>query len=90
MNKRKKTTPKNLSNRQKVKEQAKEISKLRSECKVYEKRIESLREIAVSKQMECDEKDQANSRLNMQNKRLEEKLRSIQKVKKPFWKRVIG
>lgn len=82
--------PKYLSNRQKVKEQAKELKKLRSDCNVYEKRIESLGEIAVRKQMACDEKDQANYRLNMQNKRLEEQLRSAQEVKKPFWKRGRG
>lgn len=90
MNRQKKMVPKCLSNRQKVKEQAKELRKLRSTCNVQEKQIESLRKIATRRQMECGEKDQANYRLNMQNQRLAEQLRSAQEVKKPFWKRARG
>ena len=86
MNKQKKTTPKNLSNRQKVKEQAKELKKLRKECNSYEIRNEYLREIVLDKQILINEQVRKIESLKSEVSNLEINL----SAKKPFWKRVLG
>lgn len=86
MNKRKKITTKYLSNRQKVKEQAKEIQKLKRECMSYEVRNNFLRTTVLEKQKLINEQDKNIESLKGEIRDLEIKM----SVKKPFWKKVFG
>lgn len=89
MNRRIKMTAKCISNRQRVKVQAKEIKKLRNACNVHEIRVEHWKNIAIGEQRRCNGKDNEIQRLMTQNKQIEEKVTKLQE-KKSFWKRVIG
>ncbi|MDA3730037.1 hypothetical protein PBV87_00730 [Niameybacter massiliensis] len=79
MNKRKKTTPKNLSNRQKVKEQAKKIKRLQAEREEYRHTAMLYKDIAFAL-------DGAIRDLKVKNEALKEKLGT----KQPFWRRMLG
>lgn len=86
MNRRKKMTPKCLSNRQKVKAQAKELKRLRHECTTDRVRINYLRATVLEKQQLINEQARTIESLKAEVRDLEVELTT----KKPFWKRVLG
>ena len=86
MNRRKKRTPKSLSNRQKVKEQAKELKELRHECSTDKIRINYLRATVLEKQQLINEQARTIESLKAEIRDLEVELTA----KKPFWRRVLG
>ena len=93
MNRRKKMTPKCLSNRQKVKAQVKELNKqdkelkrLQHECSTDKIRINYLRATVLEKQQLINEQARTIESLKAEVRDLEVELTT----KKPFWKRVLG
>ena len=86
MNRRKKRTPKCLSNRQKVKEQGKELKRLCHECTTDRVRINCLRATVLEKQQLINEQTRTIESLKAEIRELEVELTA----KKPFWKRVLG
>lgn len=86
MNRRKKMTPKCLSNRQKVKAQAKELKRLCHECTTDKVRINYLRATVLEKQQLINEQDRTIESLKAEVRDLEVELTT----KTPFWKRVLG
>ena len=86
MKRQKKRTPKCLSNRQKVKEQAKELKRLRHECTTDRVRINYLRATVLEKQQLINEQARTIESLKAEVRDLEVELTA----KKPFWKRVLG
>lgn len=93
MNRRKKMTPKCLSNRQKVKAQVKELNKqdkelkrLQHECSTDKIRINYLRATVLEKQQLINEQARTIESLKAEVRYLEVELTT----KKPFWKRVLG
>ena len=90
MNRQKKMVPKCLSNRQKVKEQAKELKRLCGACNLYEARVASWKKIALEEQHKCNEKDKEIQQQATECRKLKDKLARLQEAKQPFWKRVLG
>ena len=93
MKRRKKRTPKCLSNRQKVKAQAKELKKqykklkrLRHECSTDKIRINYWKSIVLEQRKEIDKQARTIESLKAEVRDLEVELTT----KKPFWKRVLG
>ncbi|MDY3367812.1 hypothetical protein [Zhenhengia yiwuensis] len=86
MKRRKKRTPKSPSNRQRVKEQAKELKELRHECSTDKIRINYLRATVLEKQQLINEQARTIESLKAEIRDLEVELTA----KKPFWKRVLG
>lgn len=86
MNRRKKLTPKCLSNRQKVKEQAKELKELRHECTTDKIRINYWKAMVLEQRKEIDKQARTIESLKAEVRNLEVELTA----KKPFWKRVLG
>ena len=93
MKKRNKMAPKVLSNRQKVKEQAKalnkkeqELQKLYHESKTDNIRINYLRASILDNQKVINEQNRIIEALRAELMELEAKTMT----KRPFWKRVIG
>lgn len=86
MKRRKKRTPKCPSNRQRVKEQAKELKELRHECSTDKIRINYLRATVLEKQQLINEQARTIESLKAEIRDLEVELTA----KKPFWKRVLG
>ena len=93
MNRRKKMTPKCLSNRQKVKAQVKELNKqgkeleeLRHECDTDKIRINYWKSIVLEQRKEIDKQASTIESLKAEIRDLEVELTT----KKPFWKRVLG
>lgn len=86
MNRRKKRTPKCLSNRQKVKAQAKELKRLHHECTTDRVRINYLRATVLEKQQLINEQNRTIESLKSEIRNLEIELT----IKKPFWKKVFG
>lgn len=93
MNRRKKMTPKCLSNKQKVKAQVKELNKqdkelkrLQHECSTDKIRINYLRVTVLEKQQLINEHARTIESLKAEVRDLEVELTT----KKPFWKRVLG
>lgn len=93
MNRRKKRTPKCLSNRQKVKEQAKtlkeqgkELEELRHECDTDKIRINYWKALVLEQRKELDKQARTIESLKAEIRDLEVELTA----KKPFWKRVLG
>ena len=86
MNRRKKRTPKCLSNRQKVKEQGKELEELRHECDTDKIRINYWKALVLEQRKELDKQARTIESLKAEIRDLEVELTA----KKPFWKRVLG
>lgn len=86
MRRRKKMTPQCLSNRQRVKAQAKELKRLRHECTTDRVRINYLRATVLEKQQLINEQARTIESLKAEIRDLEVELTT----KKPFWKRVLG
>ncbi|MFR0781189.1 MAG: hypothetical protein ACLSH8_16510 [Zhenhengia sp.] len=86
MKRRKKMTLKCPSNRQRVKEQAKELKRLRHECTTDKVRINYLRATVLEKQQLINEQARTIESLKAEIRDLEVELTA----KKPFWKRVLG
>ena len=93
MNRRKKRTPKCLSNKQKVKIQAKtlkkqrkELEELRHECDTDKVRINYWKSLVLEQRKEIDKQARTIESLKAEVRELEIELTT----KKPFWKRVLG
>lgn len=84
--KKKACTYKPLSNKQRIKNQAKTIRQLHHECSVYNRRLDYWYSSALEKQQLINEQARTIESLKSEIKDLGLELT----VKKPFWKRVLG
>ena len=93
MKRRKKRTPKCLSNKQKfkiqaktLKKQRKELEELRHECDTDKVRINYWKSLVLEQRKEIDKQARTIESLKAEVRELEIELTT----KKPFWKRVLG